>query len=64
MSEEVFVQTEKCVLCDGLLDVKRDKDGKIYWTKGNSALPLSEGRCCDDCNWTLVLPARLRGMNI
>jgi hypothetical protein len=28
------------------------------WTRGNNAQPVNDGRCCDDCNWTVVLPAR------
>jgi hypothetical protein len=26
---------------------------------GNNAEPVNSGRCCDDCNWEVVLPARL-----
>lgn len=26
---------------------------------GNNALPVSNGRCCDDCNEYFVIPARL-----
>jgi hypothetical protein len=31
---------------------------------GNNALPIKEGRCCDDCNMNVVLPARIALMNI
>ena len=26
---------------------------------GNNAWPINDGRCCSDCNSTLVIPARL-----
>jgi hypothetical protein len=26
---------------------------------GNNAEPVNSGRCCDDCNSTIVIPARL-----
>ena len=29
------------------------------WDKGNNAEPVNNGRCCDSCNDTIVLPARL-----
>jgi hypothetical protein len=29
----------------------------IEW--GNNAQPVNDGRCCNDCNWNVVLPARL-----
>lgn len=31
---------------------------KPYQGYGNNALPLNEGRCCDDCNRNFVIPAR------
>jgi hypothetical protein len=27
---------------------------------GNDAQPVNDGRCCDVCNWSIVIPARLR----
>jgi hypothetical protein len=27
---------------------------------GNNARPINDGRCCDDCNTLLVIPARIR----
>jgi len=26
---------------------------------GNNAQPVNDGRCCDDCNATVVIPTRL-----
>ncbi len=40
---------KKCVLC------KRTIRGF-----GNNAQPLKLGQCCDDCNRTKVIPARLK----
>lgn len=33
--------------------------GKEYSGWGNNAEPINEGRCCDDCNASAVIPARL-----
>lgn len=37
-----------CVICSG-----------NYTGYGNNAMPLDEGRCCDDCNWKVII-ARMR----
>ena len=29
------------------------------WTQGNNAQPVKDGRCCDYCNSTVVIPARI-----
>jgi hypothetical protein len=35
--------------------------GEKYDHWGNSAEPVIEdGRCCDSCNWTVVIPVRFR----
>jgi len=31
-----------------------------YEGYGNNAVPLNEGRCCDNCNSLRVIPARIR----
>lgn len=31
---------------------------KEYSGWGNNALPINMGRCCDDCNGNVVIPAR------
>lgn len=38
-----------CVICDKPLD-----------GYGNNADPVEDGRCCDECNITYVIPARMR----
>ena len=41
----------KCVICND-----------PYKGHGHNALPVKEGRCCTDCNWTGVLSARMEQM--
>lgn len=33
--------------------------GNQYLHYGNNAWPVNDGRCCDVCNFTVVIPARL-----
>jgi hypothetical protein len=44
----------KCSLCKGQIEIKGT------WKEGNNAEPIKRGRCCDVCNITKVIPARLR----
>jgi hypothetical protein len=39
----------KCCICD-----------KDYSHYGNNAQPIMEGRCCDDCNQTVIYARLLR----
>ena len=49
----------KCCLCDHQIDVQYTADGKVAWSQGHNAEPLiTDGRCCSDCNWSKVIPAR------
>jgi|TARA_R110002020_G_scaffold232639_1_gene444154 hypothetical protein len=48
-----------CVICKKPILPDRDDKGKIYWTQGNNSLPVQEGRCCNACNFTKVIPARI-----
>ena len=45
---EDYKETGICCIC-----------GKEYTHWGNNALPVKDGRCCDECNDTEVLQARL-----
>jgi hypothetical protein len=27
---------------------------------GNAAWPVNDGRCCNECDWVVVVPARMR----
>lgn len=43
----------KCCLCHKEIEVKGT------WKEGNNAEPLKKGRCCDVCDDTKVISARL-----
>lgn len=43
----------KCCICN--------KEIKGY---GHNADPVKDGRCCDDCNFEIVVPTRVNQMNI
>lgn len=44
----------KCSIC------KKEIQAKGTWTQGNNAQPVNDGRCCDNCNDSVVIPARLK----
>ena len=48
----------KCCLCGNDIEVKP------WWDQGNNAQPLADGRCCDVCDMTKVIPARLFGLGV
>ncbi len=29
------------------------------WEEGNNAAPINDGRCCNDCNGSVVVPRRI-----
>ena len=37
-------------------------NNKINDRFGNNAEPVNNGRCCNDCNSTVVIPARIKEM--
>jgi hypothetical protein len=43
-----------CSICGQ--DIKPTSFG---WDQGNNAQPINDGRCCDDCDTKVVLPARM-----
>ena len=45
----------KCSLCNGPIEVT-----STGWSKGNDAWPVVDGRFCNDCNFMVVIPARIR----
>ncbi len=53
----------KCCICKGEIEKKFTPDGKLYWDSGNNAQPIKDGRCCDICNATKVIPERLKRFN-
>ena len=46
----------KCCLCDEEIAPVGD------WTMGNDAWPAADGRCCNPCDMSVVVPARLAEM--
>ncbi len=47
----------KCSICFGEIE----KVGG--WDQGNNAQPVNDGRCCGECNSTVVIPARMMLMS-
>jgi len=45
----------KCSICKE--KISTDISGK--WDGGHNAQPITDGRCCDVCNDTIVVPARV-----
>jgi len=35
---------------------------RVFTEFGNNAEPVNDGRCCDRCDWEVVIPARQRQM--
>ena len=56
------LEPQDCVLCgDEILPQVNPEDGKVFWRGGYNPRPLAdEGACCDWCNKTLVLAARIK----
>ena len=50
----------KCCICKKEIEVLRNPEGKVIWDMGNNAEPVKKGRCCDMCNNTIVLTARIK----
>jgi hypothetical protein len=49
----------KCCICKGEIAVHGT------WAEGHNAEPVVEdGRCCDSCNDTVVIPTRLRAVGV
>ena len=49
----------KCIICKQKIEVT-----SYGWSEGHNALPVADGRCCDRCNWTVVLPARIGRLGV
>jgi hypothetical protein len=45
----------KCCICGS--EIMKEYNG---WDQGHNAEPVMNGRCCGPCNWTIVIPTRLR----
>jgi len=44
----------KCSICGKEIPVKNG------WDSGNNAQPVNDGRCCDECNFDVVIPKRMK----
>ena len=44
----------ECVICKN--EIEMQPNG---WSEGHNAEPIKDGRCCDECNYTVVLPSRM-----
>lgn len=44
-----------CSICRKPIEV----EAATGWAEGHNAQPVNNGRCCSDCNATVVIPARL-----
>lgn len=45
---DMNTEKQQCCLCDSK-----------FYGYGHNALPLEDGRCCDDCNYRKVIPFRI-----
>lgn len=45
-------EIRKCSIC-----------GKEFTGWGNNAMPVNDGRCCDHCNSTVVIPRRISDLS-
>jgi len=52
----------KCSICNEEIKKQYTPEGKMYWDQGNNAEPVNEGRCCNDCNMSVVIPVRIKQM--
>jgi hypothetical protein len=49
---------QRCAICERKVFARYWGPSEDSW--GNSAWPVvNDGRCCDVCNWMIVIPARL-----
>jgi hypothetical protein len=49
----------ECSICKGEIEKQLDQDGNVFWDQGNNAEPVNDGRCCSECNMTVVIPTRI-----
>tara|TARA_R110002020_G_scaffold59598_3_gene162372 strand:+ start:96 stop:272 length:177 start_codon:yes stop_codon:yes gene_type:complete len=55
----------KCDICKGEISPVGEQPGQwvFGWLEGHNAEPVvNNGRCCDHCNVSVVIPARLRSL--
>ena len=54
----LWIDGEDCVICGLKIDIITS--GDFEWKDGHNAEPIKEGRCCTECNNSVVIPTRLR----
>jgi len=54
------IEVQICDICGNPIDIKYTEDGTPYWAGGHNAEPIVDGRCCDKCQYNVVLPERIR----
>jgi len=47
------MEMQKCSICK-----------QQYYGYGNNARPINDGRCCGECNDMVVIPARMKAMDM
>ena len=45
----------KCCICGS--EIMKEWNG---WDQGHNAEPIMDGRCCGPCNYTIVVPTRIK----
>ena len=55
------VKVEECSICKDDIEIKALGGGKT-WELGHNAYPVTDGRCCSNCNSAYVMTARLLGL--
>jgi hypothetical protein len=50
----------KCCICGKEIEKEYNNKGEMVWDEGNNPFPVKlSGRCCRNCDETIVIPARL-----
>lgn len=61
--EGVSKEVLQCSICNGDVEHQTMPDSnEVFWTLGNNAWPINEGRCCQWCDNNVVIPVRLKMM--
>lgn len=50
----------KCSICGKEIEKKYTATGEVYYDRGYYAEPINNGRCCNVCNNTKVIPERIK----
>ncbi len=47
-----------CSICEK--EIETQTNG---YNQGHNASPVNDGRCCNSCNWDVVIPKRMGNIN-